>query len=141
MRRGFTLIEMATVLVLIAALLASVAPMLLGWRDRLAVRQAAWDLIGFYQAARYAAITRATRVRIELTPDTLRAIGEGDREAVLIARAGPARRGVSLTATRDVIRVSPNGIGWGAANTTIVLRRGGISDSLTTSRLGRLRRL
>jgi hypothetical protein len=38
-----------------------------------------------------------------------------------------------------VIRVGPNGIGWGAANTQLILRRGAAAESLTTSRLGRLK--
>jgi hypothetical protein len=47
---------------------------------------------------------------------------------------------VSFRASRPVIRLYPNGFGLGAANTKIVLERGAAAESLTTSRLGRLKR-
>ncbi len=55
-------------------------------------------------------------------------------------RPGPARHGVTLTASRSVIRIYSNGMGLGAANTKLVVRRGAAAESLTTSRLGRLKR-
>ena len=83
---------------------------------------------------------RAERVRLRFTGDSLTATFEGVRDSTFIARAGPARHGVTLTATRPEIRFYPNGMGFGAANTKIILRRGDAVDSLTTSRLGRLKR-
>jgi hypothetical protein len=47
---------------------------------------------------------------------------------------------VGLDASRAVIRIDPTGLGYGAANSTIVLQRGAVAESLTTSRLGRLKR-
>ena len=48
-------------------------------------------------------------------------------------------RGLTLALTRDSITWSPNGQGWGAANTTIIIARRGIADTITVSRLGRVR--
>ncbi len=78
-------------------------------------------------------------VRVEFATDTLRARTEANDSTVL-ALPGPARYGVVLEASRRVIDLAPNGLGWGAANTKIVLRRGAAAESLTTSRVGRLKR-
>ena len=50
------------------------------------------------------------------------------------------RHGVALEASRAEIRLYPNGLGLGAANTKLVFRRGEAADSITISRLGRIRR-
>ncbi len=82
---------------------------------------------------------RSSRVRVEFDADSLRAVLEDGSDSVVLARAGPSRHRVTLAATRPVVRIHPNGLGWGGANTRIVLRRGAAAESLTTSRLGRLR--
>ncbi|MDC6711341.1 hypothetical protein, partial [Leclercia adecarboxylata] len=48
--------------------------------------------------------------------------------------------GVSLRATRDSIAWSPTGLGFGAANARVILSRGQAADTVTVSRLGRVRR-
>ncbi|MDH3496164.1 MAG: hypothetical protein OER21_05335 [Gemmatimonadota bacterium] len=138
---GFALVELVVVLGLTAALLLLAAPRWLQWQDRTRVSRAAVELAQFYQAARYAAILRATRVRIEFTGDTLAAVYEhAAGDSAFLERPGPARHGVSLSATRAAIRIGPTGLGYGAANTTLIVRRGAAADTLTTSRLGRLKR-
>ena len=140
MRRGFSLPEIVVVLGVTGTLLVLATPPFVRWRDAAAVHEASWEVISFYHTARYAALLRATRVRLEFGPDTLRAVYEGVTDSTFLVRPGPARLGVALTVTRRVIEVAPNGLGWGAANTTLVFRRGAAADTLTTSRLGRLRR-
>jgi prepilin-type N-terminal cleavage/methylation domain-containing protein len=140
MRRGFSLLELVVVLGVTGTLLAIAVPPLVSWRESAAVREASWEVISFYHTARYAAMLRATRVRLEFGPDTLRAVYEGLTDSTFLMRSGPSRLGVALTVTRPVIEIAPNGLGWGAANTTLVFRRGAAADTLTTSRLGRLRR-
>jgi prepilin-type N-terminal cleavage/methylation domain-containing protein len=139
MRRGFTLIELLVVLTLLGVLLALLVPRWAGQRDRLAVHRAAGEVAAFYHAARYAAIMRARRVRMEFAAGDLRAVYEGAADSTFLVRAGPERHGVALEATRAVIRIGPDGLGYGAANTRLVLRRGMVADTLTTSRLGRIR--
>ena len=48
--------------------------------------------------------------------------------------------GVRLTVTRDSIAYAANGMGYGAANTRVILSRGAAAETVTVSRLGRVRR-
>jgi len=140
MRRGFTIVELVVVMAMIGTLTGLLAPRWGALRDRLAVDRATREVASFYQTARYGAIMRAQSVRIEFGAVSLRAVYEGVRDSTFLLRPGPSRLGVTLDASRPVIRISPNGIGYGAANTRLVLSRGASADTLTTSRLGRLKR-
>ncbi|HKI94325.1 MAG TPA: prepilin-type N-terminal cleavage/methylation domain-containing protein [Gemmatimonadales bacterium] len=141
MRRsaGHSLVELVLVLVLLGLLLAFGLPRIAGWGDRIAVHRAASELASFYDVSRYAAIMRARRVRLEFAADTLRAVYESAVDSEFLGRPGPSHLGVRLRVSRSVIRVGPTGLGWGAANTKLVLMRGVAAESLTTSRLGRIK--
>lgn len=138
--RGSTLLELLIALAIIGTLVVIAAPRFATWSDRLAAERAARDLALFYQQARTAAMFRGTRVRLEFGETALRAVFEGVTDSTFLVRPGPARHGVTLTASRAVIRIYSNGMGLGAANTKLVVRRGVAAESLTTSRLGRLKR-
>ncbi len=140
MQKGFTLIEMALVLVLIGILAGLSGPRLAGYVDQLAVRRAKDETAAFYNRVRISAAYRAVRLRIGFTEDSLTAIAEGASDSIVKSVSGPMRHDVSMTASRKEIRLYPNGLGLGAANTKLVFRRGAASDSLTISRLGRIRK-
>lgn len=135
-----TLPELLAVLALIAILAALAVPRVVSRADRVAVRRVAVELERFYDRARLEAMYRGSRVRLEFDPDALRAVLEDGSDSVALLRTGPASHGVVLTSSRPVIRIHPNGLGAGGANTRLVVRRGSAAESLTTSRLGRLRR-
>lgn len=140
MPRGFTLIETAIVLVVIGVVIGLATPRIAGHVDRLAVRRAGDETAAFYNRVRIAAVYRAVRVRVVFRGDSLVAVAEGVTDSVVGIVPGPTRHGVLLTASRPEIMLYPNGLGLGAANTKLVFRRGAAADSLTISRLGRIRR-
>lgn len=140
MRRGFTLLEVLIAITLMAIVTAAALPRWSRVQDRLAVARASSRAASFYHVARYAAIMRAQRVRLEFGATELRAVYEGVRDSVFLRWPGPAQDGVALAVSRPVIRIAANGLGHGAANTRLILRRGAAADTLTTSRLGRLKR-
>lgn len=140
MERGVTLVELLLVLTLIGLMSLVAVPRFATIRDRMAVERAAQEVGMFYYRARQATVMQVRRVRLEFAADTLRAVYEGMTDSVFLAQAGPAVHGVDLTASRTVIRLAANGIGYGAANTKLVLTRGTVVATFTTSRLGRLKR-
>lgn len=140
MRSGFSLYELAVVAAVMGLITAIGVPRMARWLDRIAVGRAADELASFYNRARLTAVFQTRRVRLEFGADTLRAVFEGETDSTFIATPGPARHGATLEASRVVIRIHPTGYGWGAANTKLVIRRGTVAESLTTSRLGRLKK-
>ena len=134
------MIEIAIALTLIGVVAGLASPRIAGYVDQLAVRRAEAETVAFYHRARIAAVYRAVRVRVGFLSDSLIAAAEGPIDTVVWKTPGPARHGVALTASRTEIRLYPNGLGLGAANTKLVFRRGAAADSVTISRLGRIRR-
>lgn len=141
MRNGFTLTELLVVLLIVAVLTALGAQSVRHVLDRIAVDRAVNELTAFYHGARLAAVLRGRRVRVEFSADSLVGVYEGATDSTFLNTAGPSAGGVALTVSRAVIRLRPDGIGLGAANTKLVVRRGEAADSLAISRLGRIRRI
>lgn len=141
MHRGLTLLECLLVLVVMGVAATMAIPALRGALDKLLVHRATTDLLAFYHAARLNALLSGGLIRLEFSPPTLRAVRESPTDSTVLTVPGPARYGVTLDVSRSVVRIQPSGLGWGAANSMLVLRRGAAAESLAVSRLGRLRRL
>jgi type II secretory pathway pseudopilin PulG len=137
-RAGHTLVEL--VLVMIVMALAA----LMGIRqfqllmDRLATRDAVRAAGMVVARARDEAMALHTPVSVRI--DTAASALE------LRSRDGPfalaplrTTHGVTLSTTRDSITFDVRGLGYGAANLTLVARRGRSADTLVVSRLGRTR--
>ena len=141
MKTGFTLIEIVIVIVIVGILTALGTPRFGNALDQLAVARSVHETTAFYRSARFAAIVSGKTVRIEFSADSLVGVFEGHADTVFMRAAGPAVHAVSLVVSRNTIRISATGLGYGAANTKLVFRRGTAADSLATSRLGRIRRI
>jgi type II secretory pathway pseudopilin PulG len=139
MRRiAFTLLEITLVLAVIALVLAVAAPRLSALRDRSAVRAAVDEIGASFSTARGAAIAERTTVAIVF--DTARgSIHVRFAGRSLVHRALGATYGITLASNRDSAVYDPRGLGYGLSNLTVVVRRGGMVDTLTMSRLGRVR--
>lgn len=141
MRNGFSLGEMIVVIAIMAVLAALVGPRLGPALDRIATDGAARDVTTALAVARAAAVMQGTRARLRITADSLRVDREAPGGWQLYARwPGPAAAGVALTVSNREVVFGPLGIGWGTANTRVVLRRGSQIVTITTSRLGRVKR-
>ena len=61
-------------------------------------------------------------------------------DTLLIRPLSAVHPGVTLEASRDSIAYAASGLGWGAANSTVVARHGVAAETVWVSRLGRVRR-
>lgn len=139
MRTGTTLIEIGVAVGILGLMAGLTFPRFGTYRDRIAVDAAATSTLSLLATARHAALRRAALTAVHL--DTAR--------ATILIIAGPdtlERRslrdvhGVTMTTSRDSIAFAPSGLGYGAANTQIIIRRGQAADTISVSRLGRARR-
>jgi len=142
--RGFTLIEMVIVIVLIGALLAVAIPRLVGATDKTSVRSAKDAISALNAVAKSAAIQRGRTARLVLVS------GSGTALVVAAKTTGTgvdtvgkvenlnSRFGVSFTTTQDTISYSPRGIGSNPTGTTIIVSKGTFSDTVTVTAAGRL---
>jgi len=140
-RRGFTLIELVVVLIVIGVTCTVALPRFRDTLDRIAVERSVADVSVALGVARNAAVMWGTRARLLIAADSLRIDRWADTGwARGRPWTGPAGHGVALDVSNDEVVFGPTGMGWGASNTKIVLRRGSHSATLTTSRLGRVKR-
>jgi Tfp pilus assembly protein FimT len=138
-RRGTTILELALSLSVISVLSAIAYPRIGRLLDGIHVRGTATEIHSLFTTARHNAITRAERVTVQI--DTARAvISLVAGSDTLRARGFSETHGVALSANRASFTYSPIGIGHGAGNMTLVIRRNARVDSLFISRLGRVRR-
>ena len=139
MHRGTTLPELLLVLTIVGILGTIAIPRTVRWRDRMSVRAAGLETVATFALARRWSLSRASRTAI--TFDTVGATLMVRSFSDTIARRNLASsHGVRLSASRDSMAYAPNGLGYGASNLTIVLRRGVAAESIFVSRLGRVRR-
>ncbi|HSJ64460.1 MAG TPA: GspH/FimT family pseudopilin [Gemmatimonadaceae bacterium] len=136
--RGTSLIELVVALALLSIVLLVAVPASAALRDRASVRSASTELAAALALARSVSVAeaRVTAVRLDTASGTAVVLTPTD---TLIDLPLAARYGVGLSATRDSLAYGPTGRGYGAANTTLTLRRGRASDTIVISRLGRVR--
>lgn len=137
-RPALTLLELVIVLMIIG-LISIIAVRELGhWLDRLAARAAVAEASEVIQQARDEALARHAVVSVRI--DTARAeLALRERGRSLAVHAlGHAHR-VALASTRDSLAFDVRGLGYGASNLTLVVKRGRAAETLVVSRLGRVR--
>jgi prepilin-type N-terminal cleavage/methylation domain-containing protein len=140
MVKGFSLLELLVV-VCIAGLLAGLwlprAHRLMDW---LQTERAVREVTTAIAVGRHGAVMQATRARVRISSDSLRVDRMGrDGWERWWGRAGPTNFGVQLEISNPELIFGPTGMGWGVSNTKIVLRRGSQVETITMSRLGRVR--
>jgi Tfp pilus assembly protein FimT len=136
--RGHTLLEIVMVLCIIGLVTVPVMRALAYQLDRIAVRSAVAEAAGAIARARDEALSRRELVGVRIDAGTATVTLRAHEERLARYALGHAH-GVTLTTSRDSIAFDPRGLGHGAANLTLVARRGAAADTLVVSRLGRVR--
>lgn len=138
MRRGLTLLELAVVIAIIALTAAIGTPALLRRLDRSRVRHAVSEIVSALAMARTTAVAQATHVAVlfDSVRSTVVVVAGSD---TLVLRSLGEIHGIELHSNRDSTVYGPMGLGYGAANQSIVVRRGAAADTVVISRLGRVR--
>ena len=138
MRHAFTIVELIITIGILGVLSAIAVPWAGDLLDRARVRGAVVEIQSLFSGARHIAIARSTQATVDV--DTVAqtiSISVG----VDTLRRGEigADHGVQLSASRMRMSYSATGMGYGAANLSVVVRRNASSDTVFVSRLGRLR--
>jgi hypothetical protein len=121
--------------------LATVLPTLARTLDRVVVDAAVDRYAALHETTRQLAVARAAPARLEIDT-TLRSVTvswlglTGRWDTVDVRPLGDAR----VFTSQPVVTFTPYGFGWGFSNTTIILSRGAVAETLTVSRTGRLKR-
>jgi prepilin-type N-terminal cleavage/methylation domain-containing protein len=137
-RRAFTLLELTVTLGILSILSAIAIPWMGGILDRVKVRSAAMEIESLFSAARHIAIARATQATVEIDP-VAQSINISVGSDTVRKREIDAAHDVRISATRARMSYAATGMGYGAANLSVVVRRNASVDTVFVSRLGRVR--
>jgi prepilin-type N-terminal cleavage/methylation domain-containing protein len=137
-RIGYTFLELIIVLSIAAILLAIAIPRALNSLDRISARSAAGDIASILAAARSLALAGHSPVAVDI--DSVSGVLRIRRgEEVISSRGVGSAHGVVLRRNRDSLTFDARGLGRGAANLSIIVRRRAAAETVFVSRLGRVR--
>lgn len=139
MRRGTTVAELIVVLTVVGVLVVIALTRTGAARDRVSVRAAATETVATLALARRWSLSRASRTAVTFDTGAATLIVRSFTDTIA-RRSLRSSHGVSLSASRDSMAYAPNGLGYGASNLTLVVRRGAAAETVVVSRLGRVRR-
>jgi prepilin-type N-terminal cleavage/methylation domain-containing protein len=138
MRRAFTIIELTITLCILSVLSAIAMPWAGKLLDRVRVRSAVVEIESLFGSARHIAIARSAQTTVDIdTVNQAIQVSVG-ADTVRTARIA-ADHDVRIGATRSRMSYSPTGMGYGASNLSVFVRRSAAVDTVFVSRLGRLR--
>lgn len=138
-RRGASLPELLLVLSIVGIVTRLALPAVRGAEDRLVAEGAAAVAVRALLDARHHAVRRSERTALLMDTAAARLRVVAGAETVAVHELGPVF-GVALSTTRDSIAWNALGLGYGAANARVIVRRGAAAETITVSRLGRVRR-
>jgi len=138
-RRGFTLVEVTIVAMLVAALTLIALPAVADLRDRAAVHGATTLVVSILADTRHQALRWQRRTAVRFDTLSASAVVHAGTDTLVRLQLDSLFR-VALAATRDSIAFYPTGLGYGAANTRLIVSRGVAAETVTVSRAGRVRR-
>jgi prepilin-type N-terminal cleavage/methylation domain-containing protein len=137
-RAGFSMIEVTMVIAIASVLFAITLPAAWRFVDRIEVRGAVTEIESLFSLARHVAIARGSQVNLEIDPVAQAITIRSATELIRTREIGTAH-GVTLAANRTSITYTPTGVGYGAANFSLMVSRNRAADTIIVSRLGRVR--
>jgi type IV fimbrial biogenesis protein FimT len=138
-RRGVTLVELLVALAIAGVLATLTLGGLRAAADREAVRAAAAEVRAAFAAARTLAVARGARAAVRIDTVGGRVVVHAGADTVWRAAPGASHR-VRLAASRDSMAYAGgSGLGHGAANLRVVVRRAAAAETVVVSRAGRVR--
>lgn len=137
-RAGVTLLELLIALALVSVVVGIAAPRVRRLVDAIGARGAAGDAAALFGSARQLAITRW--VRTTVTVDTMAGVVSlVAGPDTIIRRDVHHEHGATLHASRTSATYTPLGLALGVSNLTVIAVRGAAAETVTVSRLGRVR--
>jgi len=138
MRHAFTIVELTVTVCILGVLSAIAMPWAGELLDKVRVRGAVVEIESTFSGARHLAIARSAQATVDI--DTVaQAIYVSVGIDTLRRREIGADHGVQLSASRVRMSYAATGMGYGAANLSVFVRRNASADTVFVSRLGRLR--
>ncbi|MCK5650228.1 MAG: prepilin-type N-terminal cleavage/methylation domain-containing protein [Gemmatimonadetes bacterium] len=142
MRRGYTLLELLTVLLVMGCAVNALLPAARSLTDRMAVVGAREALVGLVARARSEAFTHGGATLTILSDPPSAWIDAGDTVVTRSEIGSSFGVSLHLTGSRDWARLAFDALGLGrVASQTIRIRRGDASAGIVVSSYGRVRRL
>jgi prepilin-type N-terminal cleavage/methylation domain-containing protein len=138
LRHAFTLIELTVTLCILSILSAIAIPRAGRLLDGIHVRGAVIEIESLFSAARHIAIAHGAQATVDIDTAARTIYVSAEGRTLRRAEIG-ADHDVRLTVTRSRMAYSATGMGYGAANLSVVVRRNAVADTVFVSRLGRLR--
>ena len=140
-RRGFTLVETLTVLVIMGVVLMMALPKMGNMNDRNQMRSAKDGISSRLAAARAAAIATGRQSYFYVEGDSIRVTASNGTAQVAKGNTLSLRRqfGVSVTSSNFSIMFDGRGMTTGASN-KIMFRRNTLADSICISSIGLINR-
>ena len=138
MRSAFTLIELTISLCILSILSAIAVPRAESFLDSIRVHGAVMEIESLFSTARHLAIARGSQVAVGIDSSrTTIAVSAGE-DTLRKVDVG-LDHGVRFSTTRSRMVYSATGVGYGAANLSVVVRRNSAVDTVVVARLGRVR--
>ncbi len=138
MRHAFTIVELTVTICILGVISAIAMPSVGKLLDSIHVRGAVLEIESLFSGARHIAIARSAQTTVDI--DTVdQAIYVSVGVDTLRKREIGKDHGVRLSATRVRMSYSATGMGYGAANLSVSVRRSSFVDTVFVSRLGRVR--
>jgi Tfp pilus assembly protein FimT len=138
MRPGLSLVELVLTCTFIGLLAGVALPRVGDALDGIRIAQAGHEVSGALTIGRAVAIRRADYARVIVDEDRGSIRVEAGTDTVFHRALHDLHR-VTLQASKDTITYAPSGMGYGVSNSTIVVSLKQRAETVTVSRLGRMR--